>query len=196
MRDCGVLLGIEDTLAGTATLDWAADPAITGWEGITVEAITVEGTTTSRVTKVQLSSKSLSGTIPADIGDLLQLTVLDLSSNSLTGDIPSKLGWLFNLEEIKLSGNSLSGCIPVELERMTNNDLSSLGLLFCQPPPPQNLTIGTIDETNVPTSWDAVSNTSNHRVEYRLKGSDDWTVDDDTLTTTAHTIDWLTCDST
>ena len=193
--DCEVLLRIKDTLAGTATLDWAIHSAITGWEGITVEDVTVEGTTTSRVTKVDLSSKSLDGTIPADLGDLLQLTVLNLSSNSLTGDIPSKLGWLFNLEEIKLSGNSLTGCIPVELESVATNDLSSLSLLYCTPPAPETPTAGTLYEARIPLTWAAVSNTSKYRVEYRLRGPDGWTVDDDSLTTASHTVDWLTCAS-
>ena len=85
------------------------------------------------MTEVDLSGESLSGTIPADLGTLFELTDLDLSTNSLTGSIPSELGLLSNLEELRLSGNSLTGCIPVALESVATNDLSSLNLLYCAP---------------------------------------------------------------
>ena len=56
-----------------------------------------------------LASQSLDGSIPADLGNLFELTSLDLSNNSLTGAIPHEFGWLFNLSTLKLSGNSLTG---------------------------------------------------------------------------------------
>ena len=189
VHDCEVLLGNKDTLAGTATLDWSADAAISDWEGVST------GGTPTRVTKISLSSKGLTGTIPAELGTLFELTVLDLSSNSLTGEIPLELGWLENLEEIRLSGNSLTGCIPVALEDVATNDLSSLGLLYCAPPSPENVSAGTPGEFSILLSWDAVSNTSKYRVEYRQGTFEDWTTDDDTLTGTSHTVDGLSCES-
>ena len=168
VHDCEALLAAKDTLAGTATLDWASDTAITGWEGVTTSG------TPSRVTELDLSSKSLDGTIPAELGDPWGLITLDLSSNSLTGEIPEELGWLINLEEISLSGNQLTGCIPVALEEVATNDLSSLNLLYCRPPSPENLTIGTPEEFRIGLSWDAVSNTANYRVEYRLGRTGSW----------------------
>ena len=183
------LLEAKDTLRGTATLDWAATSAVTGWEGITT------GGDPSRVTELELSSESLSGSISPSLGRLFELTKLDLSSNSLTGDIPSELGWLYNLEELRLSGNTLTGCIPIALKDVATNDLSSLNLLYCQPPAPGNLRAGTATETSIPLSWDAVSNISKYRVEYRLNGDLDWRVDDETLTGTSHTVDELVCDS-
>ena len=167
MRDCMALLAAKDTLAGTATLDWSVDSAITDWEGVTVAG------TPSRVTKVLLSNESLSGSIPVELGDLSELTHLNLSSNSLTGEIPRELGGLSNLQEIRLSGNSLTGCIPAPLKEVPTNDLGSLNLLYC-PPAPEGLTAGTVAECRVPLSWTAVSNASKYRVEYRLRYSDDW----------------------
>ncbi|MYB76494.1 MAG: hypothetical protein F4X83_05240, partial [Chloroflexi bacterium] len=82
--DCGTLLDLKDTLVGTATLNWSASTALTSWEGVTT------GGTPSRVTKLRLASKSLSGSIPAELGTLNALTHLDLSSNSLTGEIPEE----------------------------------------------------------------------------------------------------------
>ena len=189
VHDCEVPLDNRDTLAGTATLDWSADTAISDWEGITT------GNNSSRVTELDLSGKSLDGAILPELGTLFELTVLDLSSNSLTGEIPSELGWLYNLTELRLSGNSLTGCIPVALEDVTTNDLSSLGLLYCAPPAPENLSIGTPGEAAMDLSWDAVSNTGKYRVEYRLGRTGDWTTDDDTLTSTSHTVEELVCES-
>ena len=187
--DCEALLESKDTLRGTVTLDWAATSVITGWEGITT------GGTPSRVTKLLLPSERLSGTIPASLGRLFELTHLNLSSNSLTGNIPRELGWLHNLEELRLSGNSLTGCIPLSLKDVATNDLSMLNLLYCQPPAPGSLMAGTATETSIPLSWSAVSNTSKYRVEYRLRSESDWTVDSDAITGTTQTVDDLTCDS-
>ena len=99
----------------------------------------------------------------------MELTHLDLSSNSLTGEIPRELGGLSNLESLKLTGNSLTGCIPAALKDVATNDLSTLNLLYC-PPAPDAPTAGTPTKTSVPLSWTAVANTSKYRVEYRTAG--------------------------
>ena len=188
MRDCMALLAAKDTLRGTATLDWSTGDSIGDWEGIST------GGTPTRVIKLELPNDNLSGSIPAGLGDLAELTHLDLSSNSLTGDIPSELGGLSDLESIKLSGNSLTGCIPPALKDVTTNDLSSLDLFYCAPSP-ENLTAAATGDTSMVLSWDAVSNTSKYRVEYIRPRDDDWTVDNDTIATTTHTVEGLTCDS-
>ena len=162
--DCGALLAGKDELRGTATLDWSVDTSITDWEGVATSG------TPDRVTELDLSSEGLSGSIPAELGTLFALTTLDLSMNALTGDIPAELGLLPNLEEIRLSGNSLTGCIPVALKDVATNDLSSLSLLYCQPPAPEDLSAGTAGEASVPLSWNAVANASTYWVEYRGDG--------------------------
>ena len=77
---------------------------------------------------------------------------------------------------------------------MATNDLSSLNLLYCQPPAPGSVTV-TPAETTAVLGWGAVSNTGKYRVEYRLRGVGDWVTSDDTLTVTSHTVDDLTCES-
>ena len=186
MLECLALLAGKDALRGTATLNWSVDTAITSWDGITTSG------TPSRVTELDLSGESLTGSIPAELGSLPELTKLDLSSNSLTGEIPREIGRLSNLTEIRLSGNSLTGCIPSALKDVTTNDLSSLNLLYC-PPAPGGLTASTPGENSVVLSWSAVANTSKYRVEYRGFGSADWTVGEETLTGTTHTVDELHC---
>ena len=128
MRECESLLDAKDTLRGAARLNWSVDTTITGWDGVGTSG------TPSRVTELDLSSESLSGSIPEELGNLSELTVLDLSGNSLTGEIPRELGWLYNLTEIRLSGNSLTDCIPVALKDVTTNDLASLNLPYCEQP--------------------------------------------------------------
>ena len=127
MRDCMTLLAAKDTLRGAGDLDWSVETTVGDWEGITT------GDTLSRVTKLLLPSKSLTGSIPPGLGDLSGLAHLDLSSNSLTGEIPAELGWLSNLESLLLSGNQLTGCIPSALEDVLANDLDTLGLPYCTP---------------------------------------------------------------
>ena len=187
MLDCQYLLGGKDALRGTGTLNWDTGTAIGSWDGVTT------GGTPARVIKVELDDEDLTGTIPADLGSLSELTHLDLSDNSFTGDIPSELGHLDNLEEVRLSDNSLTGCIPDGLKDVTTNDLSSLGLLYC-PLSPSAPSGGTATETSVPLSWTAVSGAANYRVEYRLaERNTPWLLDDESITTASLTVDGLLC---
>ncbi len=190
VRDCEVLLDGKAALAGTATLNWSATTAIAGWTGVTTSG------TPERVTGLALSSKSLSGNIPAGLGGLSALTTLNLSSNSLTGAIPAELGLLRNLTEVRLSGNSLTGCIPAALKSVATNDLSSLSLLYCSPPAPATPAAGTTAEDSVALSWTAVSSTSKYRVEYRHDLNDRWTEDSASVTGASHTVDGLRCEQT
>ena len=187
MRDCMALLAAKDTLRGSAALNWSVNIAIADWDGVTT------GGTPSRVTKLLLPSKRLSGSIPGELGDLYGLTHLNLNSNSLAGTIHRELGQLSNLAEIRLSGNSLTGCIPLGLKDVSTNDLSALNLLYC-PPVPQDMAASTAGENSVPLSWTAISGASKYRIEYRLY-SGDWILDEDSITATSHKVDGLTCES-
>ncbi len=189
VQDCEALLAAKDGLRGTATLDWGTSTAVSGWEGITTSG------TPSRVTELDLASESLTGSIPAGLGRLFELTTLDLSNNQLTGDIPAELGWLTNLTELRLSGNTLTGCIPLALKSVATNDLSSLNLLYCEPPAPTNLSAGTPGEASVALNWDAVTGAGTYRVEVRTGDPDAWTTDSDTIATTTHTVDELQCET-
>ncbi len=187
VKDCETLLAARDTLRGTAALNWSTGTALTGWTGVTT------GGTPTRVTGLSLASQSLNGTIPAAIGQLFALTTLNLSSNSLTGDVPAELGWLDHLTELRLSGNRLTGCVPLNLRSMATNDFSSLSLPFCAPPAPTNLSAGTPTPTSVPLTWAAVANAAAYRVEVRPGARASWTVDSDTITAAALTVDELSC---
>ena len=78
-----------------------------------------------------LSSNQLSGSIPSELGKLINLTRLDLWDNELSGAIPPELGKLTNLSELYLSENQLKGCIPEVWRNVEADDLATLVLPFC-----------------------------------------------------------------
>ncbi len=117
--DCEILLDVRDTLAGTATLNWAANTPVEDWDGVHVEG------TPLRVVEIGLGDSGLTGTIPSELGSLSNLTFISLGENELTGVIPKELGDLSSLEELWLDQNDLSGRIPRQL-----GNLSKLRGLF------------------------------------------------------------------
>lgn len=62
----------------------------------------------------------LSGTLPANIGQLSKLQYLDLFNNNFQGPIPAQLGKLQSAEQIMLEQNQLTGTVPVTLGLLTN----------------------------------------------------------------------------
>ena len=121
VSDCEALLTLRDALAGTATLDWSEDTAISSWDGVTV------GGTPIRVTALDLEGLRLTGGVPPGLGVLTGLEELLLGINRLTGGIPVELGDLSNLRKLYLRYNRLTGSIPREL-----GDLSNLTVLWLQ----------------------------------------------------------------
>ena len=113
MSDCGALLASRDTLAGTATLNWASDTPITDWDGITVRG------NPARVAWLNIRDAGLGGSVPAELGRLTNLTYLNLRDNGLSGPLPTELGDLTNLRYLGLNNNELTGPIP-DLSGMTN----------------------------------------------------------------------------
>ena len=71
-------------------------------------------------TNLELSSTGLSGEIPPEIGDLINLTYLNLFSNELTGEIPVEIGNLTNLTILGLMDNQLTGEIPHDIGNLIN----------------------------------------------------------------------------
>ena len=114
VADCLTLLILRNYLAGTASLNWSAESAMTAWDGVAISG------TPKRVTRLDLGRKGLTGVIPPDLGGLAELENLDLDDNQLSGLIPAELGGLSNLQELWLSDNQLSGPIPAELGGLSN----------------------------------------------------------------------------
>ena len=100
--------------------NWDSNASLDMWNGVNTD---IDG----RVTELNLSQNTMSGSIPAELGDLTYLQKLDLGFNDdLTGSIPADLGDLTNLQYLSLSSNKLTGSIPTELGNLTK--LTSLSL--------------------------------------------------------------------
>ena len=98
--DCTALLGLKDTLRGTASLNWSTTLNMDAWEGITVLG------SPARVIQIKLRGRGLSGSLPTALNTLTSLWSLDLASNQLTG-LPALSG-LTQLNFLNLYDNQLS----------------------------------------------------------------------------------------
>ena len=84
------------------------------------------------VKSIDLSSNKLTGEIPKEVTDLLELVSLNFSRNNLIGLIPTTIGQLKSLDVLDLSQNQLIGEIPSSLSEidclstldLSNNNLS------------------------------------------------------------------------
>ena len=120
VSDCETLLEAKDKLEGTGatrTLNWSADTPMANWYGVVLSG------TPERVAQLRLHGQNanadtgtaeakLNGTIPAELGQLSELTVLYLHRNNQTGEVPGALGNLANLEWLSLYDNDLTGRYP------------------------------------------------------------------------------------
>ncbi|XP_006655431.2 leucine-rich repeat receptor protein kinase HPCA1-like [Oryza brachyantha] len=87
---------------------WNSGDPCGSWDGVMC--------TNGRVTSLRLSSVSLQGTLSGSIGQLSQLVYLDLSFNiNLGGQLPAEIGNLGQLTTLILAGCSFNGKIPTEI---------------------------------------------------------------------------------
>ncbi|RAL44924.1 hypothetical protein DM860_003683 [Cuscuta australis] len=91
------------------------------WGGVTC------GRRHRRVTKLDLNSMGLEGSLSPSLGNLSFLREINLHNNTLRGEIPSELGNLLRLQILLLMNNSLVGNIPANLSRCTNIRFLHLG---------------------------------------------------------------------
>ena len=81
---------------------------------------------------INLSFIGISGTIPSEIGNLINLSQFEMSKGTVKGTIPSTVGLMTALKILSLRYNSLTGTIPAEIGALTSlvtfdasdNDLS------------------------------------------------------------------------
>ncbi len=111
--DRTALEALYDATAGdswTTSTNWKTDNG--DWHGVTTD-------TDGNVLELDLSRNKLTGTIPAEVGDLTQLTELRLNNNQLTGTIPAAVWTLTRLTTLWLHNNQLSGEIPAAVGNLT-----------------------------------------------------------------------------
>ncbi|OAY69016.1 Phytosulfokine receptor 1 [Ananas comosus] len=113
--DLNALQGFVERLESSA-LGWSFSGSSSSnccnWAGISCDA---GFPLVKRVIGLDLSNKSLKGSVSSSLGGLDQLKQLNLSYNSLRGLVPVELFHLPHLELLDLSTNVLSGLIPAEL---------------------------------------------------------------------------------
>ncbi|XAR56130.1 Non-specific serine/threonine protein kinase [Bertholletia excelsa] len=82
--------------------------------------------------EVDLSQNQLNGSLPLEVGNMINLGYLDVSGNHLSGEIPITLGSCVSLETLRVASNSFWGHIPSSLSSLkgikeldhANNELS------------------------------------------------------------------------
>ncbi len=114
------LYNATDGANWTNNANWLSDEPLEEWHRVYTNA-------SGRVESLWLSSNELSGSIPAELGNLANLTQLSLGRNRLTGPVPPELGNLANLTRLILGENQLTGTIPPELGNLANLTQLSLG---------------------------------------------------------------------
>ena len=115
----------------TRSDNWLSDAPLRDWYGVVTNG-------NGQIIGLNLYGNELSGEIPPELGNIVNLTHLEFGSNYLGGVIPRELGNLTNLEWLELGGNHLSGPIPLELGNLVNLEWLSLwGNQLTGPIPPE-----------------------------------------------------------
>jgi len=112
--ECWALVALYEGTNGPGWLDnrgWLVlGPC--GWQGVSCVG--------GRVSRVELIGERQTGSMPAALGNLTNLTDLSLHTNELSGSIPAELGNLTNMDRLSLVGNQLIGTVPAELGNLTS----------------------------------------------------------------------------
>ncbi|KAK2387347.1 receptor protein EIX2 [Trifolium repens] len=75
---------------------------------------------------VDLSANNLSGEVPSELFQLVQVQTLNLSHNNFIGPIPKTIGGMKNIESLDLSNNKLCGEIPQSMALLNFLDYLNL----------------------------------------------------------------------
>jgi len=107
------------TALGTTTVDLTGTTYCT-WTGVTCDSDNIEPTV------IDLSFIYSGGYLATDIGMITDLTLLALGYNSLTGSLPAELNNNVNLVRLFLRGNYFTGVLP-DLSGLSAIDYLALG---------------------------------------------------------------------
>jgi RHS repeat-associated protein len=95
----------RDSIEWTNSTNWNTSSSLSNWYGVIVD-------TDGYVTRLNLGSNNLNGTIPMEIGNLCHLDRLMLDNNIIKGNIPPSLANLIYVDIMNLSYNKMTGVIP------------------------------------------------------------------------------------
>jgi gliding motility-associated-like protein len=129
LKDSLALVAFYNSTNGAGWANsWDLTRPMNTWRGIRISA-------KGCVDSLDLEMNKLSGTIPTDIGNVVNLQYISLGLNDLSGSIPSSIKNLANLRILQLYNNKLSGPIPAEiwslnrLERVIFSDNKLSGII-------------------------------------------------------------------
>ena len=190
VRDCEVLLAVQEELAGTAALNWSVDREISTWDGIEIgtkkasdrvaymrlQERGLDGTVPARLgeldwlTVLTLTGNQLSGPLPASLGDLSELYTLKVDANQLSGRVPGELGNPRLLRELYLQGNRFSGCVPAALKTtVVRGDFGGLGYCDEGPGKPEPPAVAADGATALSVSWPVPVNSGSAITDYDVR---------------------------
>ena len=96
--DSSVMEKLKASLKIPSSLDWS-DPDPCKWAQVAC--------VNNRVTRIQIASRNVGGTLPPDLKNLSQLVIFEVMNNQISGPIPSLAG-LSQLEEANFHNNNFS----------------------------------------------------------------------------------------
>ncbi|MCO5609754.1 hypothetical protein L7F22_063986 [Adiantum nelumboides] len=133
-QDVNVLKSLKQAWSPIISWSLGTDPCQSSWLGIFCN----EGNTT--IIKLILPAQGISGTLPQDIGNFVDMQVLDLSYNkNLTGSLPLQLFRLSNLTELYLQDCGFYGPLPQDLGNLVSLTTLSLNRNFFSGPIPHTI---------------------------------------------------------
>ncbi|KFK44014.1 hypothetical protein AALP_AA1G203600 [Arabis alpina] len=97
---------------------------------------------------LDLADNELSGEIPAELGDLVELRALNLSHNHLSGVIPESFSNMKDLESLDLSFNILHGQIPSQFTKLSSLAVFNVSFNNLSGIIPWNGQFSTFDESS------------------------------------------------
>ncbi|XP_073058477.1 LRR receptor-like serine/threonine-protein kinase GHR1 [Primulina eburnea] len=88
--------------------------------GLTADTDLGVFTNLSMLVKLSISNNSISGTLPATLGDFKNLEYLDISNNLFFSSLPHEIGKMSSIKNLSLAGNNFSGLIPDSISGLSS----------------------------------------------------------------------------
>ena len=109
-----ILLEIKQKLGLNS--NWNRNIELSQWNQIRIH----DNNSKFKVKTLYLYISNLTGKIPIEIGQLVNLNQLYLHNNQLTGKIPTEIGQLVKLYYLNVKKNKLTGKIPTEIGQLVD----------------------------------------------------------------------------